>query len=231
MKLPSNSSAALPAALYLFAQARALHNLSAQLSWLRHPFSPAAPAAAASVPWGSLAWIGAILGVPRLGLALQWKCLLAVLPIVAAAQRGLLYKLGLGRPDTQPALGPTVPDASYRKPKAMNASTSLDSGVHVDSSGAIGQAAGQSQHRVQTAQGSSAYSLADVSDGVEPCGRSFMSFLHTTDLPATGIWRLLQAAPLVVSVLWGALFWAAAQAIHWGMWAFRAWGWAQSGVA
>jgi hypothetical protein len=57
-----------------------------------------------------------------------------------------------------------------------------------------------------------------------------MSFLHTTDMPPTGLWRLLQVAPLIASLLWGALFWAAAQAVRWGIWAFRAWGWAQSGV-
>ena len=58
-----------------------------------------------------------------------------------------------------------------------------------------------------------------------------MAFLHTTDLRPTGIWRLLQAAPLIASLMWGFLWWALAQALWWGQWAFRAWGWAQSGVA
>lgn len=217
-------------------QAKALHKLSAQLSWLRHPFSPAAAAAAASVPWGSLAWLGAALGAPRMGLALQWKCLVAVLPLVAAAQRTLLYKLGLGRPE-KPAVGrSTELDASYRQPKPAGASTSLDSGIHVDSSSSSKAAQAQTEAAALAAvSGASvaaaAYSLSELADGVEPCGASFMSFLHTTDLPPTSVWRLLQAAPLLVSLLWGALFWAAAQAVQWGIWAFRAWGWSQAGVA
>lgn len=71
-------------------QVAALQQLEAQLSWLRHPFSPAAPAAAASIPPGSLAWLsGLIMKSPRAGLALQWKCMLAVLPVIAAMSRVL----------------------------------------------------------------------------------------------------------------------------------------------
>jgi hypothetical protein len=171
-----------------------------------------------------------------MGLALQWKCLLAVLPLVAAAQRTLLYKLGLGCPE-RPAVGRSAKlDASYRQPKPAGASTSLNSGIHVDSSGSSKAAQAQIEAAaVAAVSGASvaaaAYSLSELADDVEPCGASFMSFLHTTDLPPTSIWRLLQAAPLLVSLLWGALFWAAAQAVRWGIWAFRAWGWAQSGVA
>lgn len=195
------------------------------------------------MPFGTLAWIFTALGAPRTGLALQWKCLLAVLPIVAAVQRVLLYKLGLGRPDTVAAARSSRGglDASYRKPAAVGASTSLDSGVHVTESAqaqkesaALNALAGfNNQTPVSDQEGSDnpAYSLSGVADAVEPCGKSFLSFLHTTDMPPTGIWRLLQVAPLIVSVLWGALFWAAGQAIKWGIWAYRAWGWAQSGIA
>jgi hypothetical protein len=177
-----------------------------------------------------------------LGLALQWKCLLAVLPVVAAVQRALLYKLGLGRADAifqSPAAaagGSARLDASYRKPAPAGVSTSLDSGVNVVSSeqakieaAAMSVIAG-SMPTAGTQADVLAYSLTEIAAKVEPCGRSFMSFLHTTAMPPSGLWRLLQVAPLIASLLWGALFWAAAQAVRWGVWAFRAWGWAQSGV-
>ena len=64
-------------------------------------------------------------------------------------------------------------------------------------------------------------------DAVEPCEKSFVVFPNPTDLRPTGTWLLLLAAPL----MWGFLWWALAQALWWGRWAFRAWGWAQSGVA
>lgn len=195
------------------------------------------------MPWGSLAWIGAVLGAPRSGLSLQWKCLAAVLPLVAAVQRVVLYKLGLGRPEAVEGAdsnkGRSALDASYRKQAPGGVSTSLDSGVHLDSG--VGAAAAQrateraalsaaTAAAAGAAQGSG-YSLADVAEGVEPCGVSLLAFLHTTDMRATSVWRLLQAAPLIMAVLWGAFIWAAIQAVRWGVWAFRAWGWAQSGVA
>lgn len=203
MRLP----APLPFPPPCVTQAHALHKLTAQLSWLRHPFSPSAPAAAACVPWGSLAWIGAVLGAPRLGLQLQWKCLLAVLPLVAAVQRLLLYKLGLGRPENSRVLSSA-------------------------SSSAAASSVGGVTGKPNSSRAGGGYSLADVAEAVEPCGTSFLSFIHTSHLPPSSIWRLLSVAPLLASLLWGALFWAAAQALHWGMWAFRAWGWARlSGVA
>lgn len=213
-------------------QAQALHKLTAQLSWLRHPFSPAAPTAAASVPFGSLAAIFDALGAPRTGLALQWKCLLAVLLLFAAVQRVLLYKLGLDRTDAPAAAA--RPDASYRHAAAAaEGSSSLDSGVHVSNDPAQAQkeAAALSAVAGLAAKSAPSYSLLGLADSVEPCGASFSSFLHTTDMPPTGIWRLLQVAPLIVSVLWGALLWAGVQAVRWGLWAVRACCWSQSGIA
>jgi hypothetical protein len=160
---------------------------------------------------------------------------MAVLPMVAAAQRTLLCKLGLGHPEKPPVGRSARLDASYRQPKPAGASTSLDSGVHVDSSSSKAAQAQTEAAAMAAVTGASvaaaAFSLSELADGMEPCGASFMSFLHTTDLPPSSVWRLLQAAPLLVSLLWGALFWAAAQAVRWGIWAFRAWGWTQAGVA
>ncbi|KAF6263105.1 hypothetical protein COO60DRAFT_1624699 [Scenedesmus sp. NREL 46B-D3] len=62
----------------------ALQHLQAQLSYLRHPFTPAAPAALAAIPPASLPWLAGLFGKAKAGLALQWKCLAAVLPLVAA---------------------------------------------------------------------------------------------------------------------------------------------------
>lgn len=173
------------------------------------------------MPLGSLASIFSALGAPRAGLALQWRCLLAVLPLVAAVQRVLLYKLGLGRPDAPAAATGSragQPDASYRRAAAAGASSSLDSGVHVskDPAQAQKEAAALSAVAGLASKSAPAYSLAGLADSVEPCGSSFSSFLHTTDMPPTGIFRLLQVAPLLVSVLWGALLWAGVQAVRWG---------------
>ena len=165
---------------------------------------------------------------------------------MTAVQRALLYKLGLGRAETlslHQSLSAAAAssrghggkeDPSYRKPQpAGAASTSLDSGVHLDSNGQTRSAQGRKAAPPPPAGQSAAgpYSLSGVADTVEPCGKSFVAFLHTTDLRPTGIWRLLQAAPLIASLMWGFLWWALAQALWWGQWAFRAWGWAQSGVA
>eukprot|EP00775_Hariotina_reticulata_P011723 gene11723-11867_t len=70
-------------------QAAALQHLEAQLSWLRHPFSPAAAAAARTLSPGTLAWLFGLFGMTRLGLALQWRCLVQVLPLVAGVMRAL----------------------------------------------------------------------------------------------------------------------------------------------
>lgn len=218
-------------------EAAALQKLLSQLSWLRHPFSPAANAAASCIVVGSLAWIWRVVfGAARAGLALQWRCLVTLLPVVAGVQRVLLYKLGLGRPDTPVSRTTSVPDASYRQPKAaadaagMMHSTSLDSGVHLDGSAAATSGTSPASNpAVPTAV--SAYTLNAVLDAVEPTGTSFVSALYTSDMPPSSLWRLLQLAPLLLAILWGAAFWFAWQAIHWGMWAYKACGWAQVAVA
>jgi hypothetical protein len=190
--------------------AAALHNLLAQLSWLRHAHSPARSAAAESVTWGSLAWL--VLRAPHTGLVLQWRCLATLLPLVAATQR-MLHKLGLGRPD-RPAAA------------AGAASTSLDSGA------ALAQGDKHARTRPVAATTSSpAYSLSAVLEAIEPCGASLAAFLHTTDARPRTLWRLLQWAPMLLATLWGAAFYFLALALRWSLWALRACGWAMSGVA
>jgi hypothetical protein len=259
---PAASSAAAaptPAAVQLLTEfdqqykpdAVALHKLLAQLSWLRHAHSPAATTAATSVPAGSLAWLcGLACGAPRAGLVVQWRCLLALLPLVAAAQRVMLHKLGLGRADEAPVLTQRAKqrrfDASYRRTPLPGASTSLDSGVHLDGSsgggiGGIGAAASQRTPRSSpgAAAGAAAGAqappcgMSELLDAIEPCGSSLLALLHTTSTRPARLWRLLQMAPLLLSVLWGAAFWFAWQAVRWAVWGWRAcmWAWSQAGAA
>lgn len=163
----------------------ALQRLQAQLSYLRHPFSPAAPAALAATPPASLAWLASLFGKARAGLALQWRCLAAVLPLVAAVLK-----------------------AAY-----SDGSTSSKSAAGTVSSSSAAAAASAA------AQG-----LTSVLQAVRPSGASLMAFLHTTGVPYRGVWALLHWAPLLLGLAWGAMIWAAVQAVRWAVLAYRVWG-------
>jgi hypothetical protein len=51
-----------------------------------------------------------------------------------------------------------------------------------------------------------------------------MAFLHTTGVPFSGVWSLLHWAPLLLGLMWGAMLWAAVQAVRWIVLAYRVWG-------
>lgn len=184
-------------------QVAALQRLQAQLSYLRHPFSPAAAAALAAVPIGTLPWLTGLFGHAKLGLAVQWRTMVAVLPFVAGVLRAL-SKLGVGARAQQQGSG--LPSASHT---GSNNSASIES--------AAGMAAAATA-------AAGAVGLSDLVDAVQPCGASFMAFLHTTCMPFTAVWRLLHVAPLLLVVLWGLGVWAAMQAVRWSVWAFNVWG-------
>jgi hypothetical protein len=63
-----------------------------------------------------------------------------------------------------------------------------------------------------------------VQQAVRPSGASLMAFLHTTGVPFSGVWSLLHWAPLLLGLMWGAMLWAAVQAVRWIVLAYRVWG-------